>query len=129
MGPVLVIAGTAGAAHAQWKGLAPGVELHEKTYGGPNRVKALRIDLCAAGVHIRATAPSERGQRTSAWASKVGVVAAVNGGFFRSPTQLDGGFAWGNGQFWAGSSDDGGRGYFGFGPNQLEFSASGLIVG
>ncbi len=115
-------------AAAQWTGIAPGVELLKRTDPGPRRVRALRVDLCAAGVKIRATTSSERGKRTSSWATGAGVIAAVNGGFFKSGFAPDQGVAIGVGQAWPESNDTGVRGYIGFGFQKLAHSPAGDVT-
>ena len=79
---VVAVVAAARDVSAQWIGVAPGVDRLEEVVAGPNRVRATRIDLCAPGVRMRATTSAERGQKTSSWASSLGLAAAVNGGFF-----------------------------------------------
>lgn len=122
---------SAPTARAQdWQSIATGVELLERTDPGPNRVHALRIDLCAPGVRIRATRYDERAKRTSDWGPAAGVVAAINGGFFvpGNPSQLDGGFGFGVGEQWPGSADTAQRAHVAFGPNQWGLSTTTEVL-
>jgi len=50
-------------ANAQFSQIAPGVSFLTRTDPGPNRVHALKIDLCTPGVRIKATASADRGAR------------------------------------------------------------------
>lgn len=127
----VLLCGTSLAQAQDWQPIAGGVDFMEQTLPGPNHVTVLRVNLCSAGVRMRATAFDERGQKTSAWASKVGVVAAINGGFFvpGQPTNLDGGIAAGGGLIWPGVSDPKNRGFVAFGANRLQISGSGEELG
>lgn len=62
-------------------------------------VWVLHLDLCAAGVSVRATGEGERGRTVSSFANLVGAQAAVNGDFFFSGSNTDGPAAHG-GDFW-----------------------------
>lgn len=69
------------AAEDTWADPFPGVRwLHRVTER--ENVNALFVNLCAAGVSVRATDESERAQTVSSFAKLVGVQAAVNGSFF-----------------------------------------------
>lgn len=48
---------------------------------GTQDLWVLRLDLCAAGVSVRATAENERGRTTPSFANLVGAQAAINGDF------------------------------------------------
>lgn len=57
-GWLVALAMGAWAAPAQavdWADVFPGVGYSQWTVGGPNRVSAVRVDLCHAGVSLRAT--------------------------------------------------------------------------
>jgi MYXO-CTERM domain-containing protein len=84
---------------------SPGMVLKHHVDGGQD-LWVLRIDLCASGVSVRATAEQERGQTVGAFAAAVGAQAAINGDFFA----LDGSFstdgpAAHDGTFWGGGRD------------------------
>ena len=115
-------------ARAQFVPVAPGVELLKRTDPGPNRVRALRINLCRSGVRMRATATGERKKKTSSWGASAGVVAAVNGGFFTGSYAPDQGVAVGAGNEWPDSKDSGVRGYIGFGSRKLLHSSSPEVL-
>jgi hypothetical protein len=76
----------ASVAQAQsWETIARGVRYRRATLptsGARLETYAVEANLCAPGVRVRVTAPSERGQTTSAWARAVGAVAATNGDYF-----------------------------------------------
>ncbi|MFH1437672.1 MAG: hypothetical protein ABIJ56_18340, partial [Pseudomonadota bacterium] len=56
------------------------LHLHRRTAN--QNINALLVDLCAAGVSIRATAWDERGRTASSFGSLVGAQAATNGDFY-----------------------------------------------
>ena len=119
-----------GLASAQsWTDLGWGVEYAQWTTGDPNRITALRVNLCHPGLSVRATTSDERGQRTSSWASPLGLTAAVNGGFFASGYKPDQGVAAGNGVEWPDSADSGVRGWWAFGEHQQKHSSAGAVEG
>jgi uncharacterized protein (TIGR03382 family) len=81
----------------------PGVRrLHRRT--SDQNINVLFVDLCRAGVSLRATAESERGRRTSSYGALVGAQAAVNGDFFGSGYRTNG-LAMHAGTSWSGSRD------------------------
>lgn len=124
----VVGSGSGGAEAQTFVPVAHGVEFMQRTDPGPRRISALRVNLCAAGVRMRATASGERGARTSSWASGAGVVAAVNGGFFLSGARPDAGVAAGGGQEWPDSQDSAVRGFVAFGARQLTHSPAPEVV-
>jgi uncharacterized protein (TIGR03382 family) len=84
-----------------WSDPYPGVRrLHRQT--SDQNINALVVDLCAAGVSVRATAMSERGRVVSSFGQLVGAQAAINGDFFSSTYSTDGP-ARGNGMAWGGA--------------------------
>jgi hypothetical protein len=94
------------AAEDTWAGPFPGVRwLHRVTES--QNVNALFVDLCAAGVSVRATDESERARTVSSFGELVGVQAAVNGDFFdpTSPFPVDGP-AMHAGALWGGRDHD-----------------------
>lgn len=63
------------------------------------------VDLCRAGVSLRATQSSERKRTVSAFGNLVGAELAINGSFFRFSDYLPTGLAIGDGQPWPGAAD------------------------
>lgn len=91
------------AARAQdsWSDPFPGVRrLHRRTSN--QDVQVLLVDLCAAGVSVRATADGERRRTPSSFGALVGAQAVVNGDFFNSSYSTDG-VAMSGGAAWGGS--------------------------
>jgi hypothetical protein len=116
------------AALAQsWTSVGYGVDYAQWSTSDPNRISALRVNLCHPGLDVRATASGERGQKTSAWAGAVGVTAAVNGGFFVGGYAPDQGAAAGNGVAWSDSNDTAVRGWLAFGEHTLHHSVAGAV--
>src|SRR5690554_8206773 len=52
-------------AYAAWTNIFPGVDYSQWTDSTPNRITAVRVNLCAPGVQLRATKSSERRQTPS----------------------------------------------------------------
>jgi hypothetical protein len=112
---------TAGsAAQDRWSTPFPGIRRLDRTASGPRRIHALEIDLCRAGVSLRATREGERRQTVPAYGSASGVEAAVNADFFSFETYLPGGAAVGNGDAW--HADSRGAGTVAFGPGRVMLS-------
>ncbi len=124
----LVVVAVSATADAQWTSLGPGVDYLARNDAGPNRVRALRVNLCRAGVQVRATPTGQRGRRTSTWASGAGALAAVNGGFFLSGFRPDGGAAVGYGAAWPDSTETGYRAWFGFGRHRIHHSPAPEVM-
>lgn len=115
----LLLAAAPGAAGAQdtWTSPFTGVQhLHRRTAN--QNIHLLKVDLCAPGVSIRATAVSERGRTVPSFAAATGVDAAVNGDFFDGSYGTDGISAHA-GQVWGGS-DHGYVGPLAFGSRRVE---------
>lgn len=122
---------TTGSASADWTPVAAGVEILERTDPGPNRVRAVRVDLCESGVRMRVTASNERGQRPSAWGAAVGAKVAINGGFFNAgdPTEYDStlrGITYSGGVRWPDAQDSNRQGYVAFGLRRSTLFSEGL---
>lgn len=84
----------------------PGMVLKHHVAGGQD-VWVLRVDLCAPGVRVRATADGERGQTVRSFAQSVGAQAAINGDFFATNGSFHThGPAAHDGAFWGGSNHD-----------------------
>ena len=69
-----------GVAHA-WEARFPGGQYEHRVAGGQD-YHLLKVDLCAAGIHLRGTRPAEKGQTVSHFGANVGAAAAINGDFF-----------------------------------------------
>jgi hypothetical protein len=119
---------TAGArAEDTWTTPFPGVRHLYRTASGPRRIHALEIDLCRAGVSVRATASGERRQTVASFAADVGAEVAINGDFFSYETYAPGGTAAHAGAHWGG--DDGrGSGFVAFGLERVLLSRDADIV-
>ena len=106
--PVLVALVLARPAQATdtWSQPFTGVKrLHRDT--GSQNINVLLIDLCAAGVSLRATASSERKRTVSSFGKLVGAQAAINGDFFSYSTYGTDGLAMSGGAAWPGGADHG----------------------
>lgn len=111
----------ASRAHADdtWSTPFAGVRhLHRVT--GSQDIHAMVVDLCAAGVSVRATRPAETYVTVPDWAARVGVQLAVNGNFYTPgrPSEIDG-FIVGDGMAWGGP-DHGYTGPAAFGAHRAE---------
>ena len=85
----------------------PGVTRLHRTTPDQN-INVLTVDLCAAGVRVRAAGPNDAGQTVSSFAKSVGADLAINGDF----SEQSGG-GWGtdgpaahNGNQWSGTDHD-----------------------
>jgi hypothetical protein len=87
---ILTAAAPQALAGDSWTRPFPGVDYLHRTTTYPRRhIYVLVVDLCAAGVSMRATAMSDFGQppstyvrsTTSQFASRVGAQVAINGSF------------------------------------------------
>jgi MYXO-CTERM domain-containing protein len=117
----MMLAPTLARAADTWSYPHPGMALLERTQSGPRHIFALRVDLCARGVSIRATTQSEFSHTTSAWRSLVGVQAAINADFFdMGGTEMPNGLAIGDGTLW--HSDTRSEGYVAFGQDRAVLS-------
>ena len=106
-------------AEAQWSGTPwSGVRYQERTDPGPRRVRALEIDLCDAGMTLRATRPAEANQTVSSWGSGVGVQAAINANMWHCGDLC--GVGIGNGERFA-SEDDNHWGYLSFSLDGVDY--------
>ncbi len=76
-------------ARDRWTTVAPGVRLLRRTTrhanGAPLVLHVAMVEVCAAGLRMRATAPNETPRRTSTWAHAAGALLAINGDFFDAP--------------------------------------------
>ncbi len=108
-----------------WSDPLPGVRLLYRTASGPQRIHALVIDTCAAGIRFRATDSDERRRTTSSFASLVGAEAAVNGDFFSYDDYDVDGLAVGDGNPWSGVYSR--EGSLAFGQDRTEIVAPGVL--
>ncbi|MBI2395889.1 MAG: phosphodiester glycosidase family protein [Deltaproteobacteria bacterium] len=122
----LAIAPSAARAADAWSDPFPGVRRLDRTTSTPWEIHALVVNLCAAGVRLRATAPSEGSRVTSSFGALVGAEAAINGDFYASGTPI--GLAIGNGTRWTKTADSGGHGFIAFGPEQAAISFPPEVV-
>ena len=117
-----------GHASDQWSDPFPGVRLLERVAGG-HRIHALVVDLCAAGVRIRATTTGERGRTASSFGTLVDAEAVVNGDFFNTNgSYTPSGLAIGNGARWADSNDGGSEGSMAFGYDRAELIPPPVVI-
>ena len=80
----------------------PGMRrLHRVT--ASQNINVLVVDLCAAGVSVRATKTGERQRTVSAFGTLVGAEAAINGDFFSYENYSTNGPAMGGGAAWGGT--------------------------
>lgn len=107
-----------------WTTPHPGMRQLYRTASGPNKIHALEVDLCRAGVGVRATKPNERERTTSSFGSLVGAQAAINGDFFSFNTYNVSGLAIGDGQVWPERNDARKNSYVAFGKHRVEFSGA-----
>lgn len=112
------------SAADSWSTPHPGMRKLYRTMSGPNRVHALEVDLCAAGVGVRTTKSSERQRTPSSFGNLVGAEAVINGDFFSFASYSTSGLSIGEGQHWGGTSDGPANTYVAFGKNRVEFSGS-----
>jgi hypothetical protein len=105
-----------------WTDPYPGVRrLHRVT--ASQNINVLVVDLCAAGVSVRATAQSERGRVVSSFGALAGAQAAINGDFYSAGYDTNGPSR-GNGMAWGGAD----HGYVApvqFGPGQVALPEHG----
>jgi hypothetical protein len=106
-----------------------------RTTSPTTRFWALEIALCTDHVHVAASSAGSARRTASSWGSAAGVVAAVNGDFFRTDTAtpVTYGQAVGGGRVWPAAQSGEGSAYTGdwyhrrygwiaFGPGFVEFS-------
>lgn len=116
------------AARADWTGVFPGVGYSQWSQSGPNRISALRVDLCHPGVELRATKYDERRRTPSSFGTLVGADAVINADFFEYTNYTVSGLAVGDGQRWPNSSDPAGRDAIAFGANRVQISPQGSQI-
>ncbi len=80
----------------------PGIKRIHRTTTSQN-INVLVVDLCAAGVSVRATKTGERQRTVSSFGTLVGAQAAINGDFFSFETYSTNGPSMGDGVAWGGT--------------------------
>jgi hypothetical protein len=85
----------------------PGMTWLHRTVAGSLELHALTVDLCAPGIAVRATAPTERQKTVSAFGALIGAEAAVNADFFSFADYRTTGLAIGSGVKWSDTKNDG----------------------
>jgi hypothetical protein len=98
----LLIGPASAVAADTWTTPHPGIRHLARTTGRPWRIHALVVDLCAAGVSVRATADADHWRTVGSFADRIDAEAAINGDFFSYDTHLPTGLAIGNGDNWHG---------------------------
>jgi MYXO-CTERM domain-containing protein len=128
---------TASAASAQdWQPLALGVD-YATLRSFDSTVYVTRVDLCAPGVRMRATAPGEGPRTVSSFADHVGATVAINGDWWARDgfnpdlpqTTFPRGLALGFGQHFPGTADPNFYGFIAFGQHHTEHSPDEAEVG
>lgn len=119
----LIVSLAPGSALAQeWQPVAPGVE-HASWVDGGSKVLVTRVDLCAPGIRMRATAPGEGPRTVSSFGEMVGAAVAINGDWWSNdgeqhlPDTYPRGLALGNGNHFPGTVDRPFYGVVAFGPS------------
>lgn len=126
---VLCLVGLASTpAEAGWTNIFPGVGYSQWQNDTPQRITAVRVDLCHAGVELRATKSSERGRTPSSFANLVGADVVINADFFLYSDYSTRGLAIGDGNRWPGSTDTTQREFIAFGNGQATVSKNGEHV-
>jgi hypothetical protein len=92
------------SAQPVWTEIGDGLRHAVLRRSGPVRAHVVEVDLCEPSVAVRATQPSERGQRTSAWAADVSAQVAINADFFSTGFRTSG-LAVGQGNLFTDSRD------------------------
>lgn len=92
------------AAQPAWTELGDGLRHAVLRRTGPVRAHVVEVDLCEHSIAVRATQPSERGQRTSAWAADASAAVAINADFFSTGFRPSG-LAVGQGNLFTDSRD------------------------
>jgi|GEM_PF-2888924 len=118
----IVVAPTPSRAADTWTTPHPGVQRLFRTASGPLRIHALVVDLCAPGVSVRATAPSEKQRTPSSFGALIGAEAVINGDFFSYTNYYPIGLAKGGGTHWPGTGDSAWQALVAFGPYRSVFS-------
>jgi len=97
---LLVLSAHAASARDTWTTPHTGVRVLERVTDRPWRISAAKIDLCARGVSVRATAAAEKRRTVSSFAERVGAEVATNADFFTYADYNPTGFAMSGGEVW-----------------------------
>ncbi len=112
-----------GWADDSWSTPHPGMRLLRRTTARPWVVRVLQVDLCAAGVKLRATKSDERRSTVSSFAGRFDTArAAINGDFFSYETYGTSGLSVGAGEAWGDTEDTTGSGWVAFGDDRSRIS-------
>jgi hypothetical protein len=117
-----------------WQPVAPGIEYAELGRDG-SKIYAAKIDLCAPGVRLRATAPGEGPRTVSSYGQLVGASVAINGDWWsvdgepHLPQTYPRGLAVGDGRHFEGTIDRPHYGVIAFGMNTVLHSPMGEDLG
>lgn len=103
-----------------------GVRLLTRTTNAPLRVYAAVVDLCAAGISVRATKKSERGRTAASFAKLTDAELVINGDLFSAGFATSG-MAVGRGEWW-GEPDNGWEGFVAFGKDRADLSPPDAVV-
>lgn len=117
---LLVLACAPARAEDVWTQPYAGIRLLTRTTSAPNRIYVLEVDLCHAGIRVRATKSSEKGRTASSFGTLIDAEAVINGDFF-SGGYATSGMAVGDGVWW-GNADNSSQGYIAFGATANEVS-------
>jgi MYXO-CTERM domain-containing protein len=99
------------------------MRLLRRTTARPWVVRVLQVDLCAAGVKLRATKSDERRSTVSSFAGRFDTArAAINGDFFSYETYGTSGLSVGAGEAWGDTEDTTGSGWVAFGDDRSRIS-------
>ena len=124
-----VLAATPAAAKNTWTTPYPGVRHLFRTTATPWRIFVLEVDLCHAGVAVRATKTGERGRTTSSFGQLVAAQTAINGDLFSAGNNYrTSGLAAGGGGVWVDTEDNTSEGFVAFGPGRAELSPAKVVV-
>lgn len=124
----LALAVTSPSAHAGdvWTTPFHGVRLLTRTTAAPLRVHAAVVDLCYAGVSVRATRPTERGRTAGGFGGLTGAELVINGDFFSTGFNPSG-MAIGKGTWW-GEPDNAWEGFVAFGKDRSDLSPPDFVM-
>ena len=116
-------------ARDTWTHPFPGVSRLHRVTASPNQtIHVAKVDLCAAGVSIRATRPDQKGKKTSEFGASVFAQVAVNGDFFKAGFGLERGIAVGAGVPWrVDTPEDESVGQIAFGASRAEIIPDRLL--
>ncbi|MBN2358658.1 MAG: phosphodiester glycosidase family protein [Deltaproteobacteria bacterium] len=109
-----------------WSDPYTGIRRLYRTTSKPWRIHVLKVNLCARGVSVRATASGEKWRTASSFGRLLTAEAAINGDFFSYDTHLPTGQAIGNGSAW--HADTNSSGTIGFGVRRALLDLPGRLL-